>query len=186
VLVQPRSNGENTYTQLSGLAPGLGFQFGLGAMFRNAVPALTVSTTLAYERTTYAPSVQRTQGGAQTTSGDSSLQMVQVALRAILERWNAKPYLVIAPGWVRLGLPGQEEVAAPSGQTTASGVDAWLSGLAFDSSAGLLCEVIPNVAIHGSVGYRRLWYRASNEGSFGSTMAVAEALSLAFGIEWWP
>jgi hypothetical protein len=58
----------------------------------------------------------------------ATLQLFQLGIRIIWDRWKIKPYLGFAPGLAHLALPNQEIRWPPSTGYPVNSVDAWKSG----------------------------------------------------------
>ena len=184
-LYQPHGNGDYTNTAYSKFSLGIGYRFGLGAVWRKLLPNLSLSASAAYEgehhRTTY-PSY----AFGPFHASSASLRLYEFEFRALLDRWVIKPYAAIEPGWVHVALPQQEVIWTPAPPYTYHFVDAWKSGGSLGVAIGALYEVFPNLSAGIRFGFRRLVFQRTNEGSLEPYADIARSLTAALGVEWWP
>jgi hypothetical protein len=184
-LFQPRANGDYTNTAYSKFSLGRGYRVGVGGLWRRPLSSLSFSASIEYEWQYYGASYPSNAFGPFHDS-NASLKRYGIEFRTILDRWAVKPYIVVNPGWAHLDLPQQEVFWTPLPPYTYHFADAWKSGMAFDVAVGALYEFVPNLSTGLRLGYRRLVFKQSNEGSFGPYADLVESLTCALSVEWWP
>jgi hypothetical protein len=184
-LYQPHGNGDYTNTAYSKFALGMGYRFGLGVVWRKVLPNLSLSATVAYEGEHHETTYPSGAFGPFHASS-ASLRFYEFEFRAMLDRSFIKPYIAVETAWVHLALPQQEVIWTPAPPYAYHFVDAWKSGESRSVAFGVLYEIFPNLSAGLRVGFRRLAFFRTNEGTLEPHAEFAQSVSAALGVEWWP
>jgi hypothetical protein len=186
-LYQPHGNGDGDYTNTaySDLSLGTGYRVGLGVLWRKLLPSLSLSASVGYEGAQHKTSYPHYALGPFHASS-ASLSFYEFEVRAMLDRAAIKPYLALESAWVHMALPQQEVIWTPAPPYTYHFVDAWKSGAALNAVVGALYEVLPNISLGLRLGFRRLYFSSTNEGSMAPYGDFAQGLNAALAVEWWP